>query len=328
MIDIYTHIMPERFFAELTKTSPKLGNIGARMRAVKPIHDLDVRFRLMDGAGVDYRQVISLPNPPLEDVCGADDAARLARVGNDGMAELCAKHPDRFPAFAASISMLDIDAALAEIDRAVTQLGARGIQIFTNVAGKPLDLPEFEPVFAAMARHDLPIWLHPARTSDMTDYASEPKSRYEMWWCFGWPYETSVAMSRIVFSGLLDRYENLNIITHHCGGMIPYFDGRVGPGLEVLGHRTLDEDYSGVLKALKRPHMEYFHRFYGDTAMFGASNGLHSGLKFFGADHVVFSTDSPFAPIKETIVALDALELSAEDRTKITGGNARRLLKL
>jgi len=328
MIDIYTHIMPERFFAELTKTSQKLGNIGARMRAVKPIHDLDVRFRLMDGAGVDYRQVISLPNPPLEDVCGADDAARLARVGNDGMAELCAKHPDRFPAFAASISMLDIDAALAEIDRAVTQLGARGIQIFTNVAGKPLDLPEFEPIFAAMARHDLPSWMHPARTSDMSDYASEPKSRYEMWWCFGWPYETSVAMKRIVFSGLLDRYENLNIITHHCGGMIPYFDGRVGPGLEVLGHRTLDEDYSGVLKALKHPHMDYFHRFYGDTAMFGASNGLHSGLKFFGAEHVVFSTDSPFAPIKETIAALDALELSAEDRATITSGNARRLLKL
>jgi len=328
MIDIYTHIMPERFFAELTKTSPKLGNIGARMRAVKPIHDLDVRFHLMDGAGTDYRQVISLPNPPLEDVCGPEDAARLARIGNDGMAELCAKHPDRFPAFAASISMLDIDSALVEIDRAVTQLGARGIQIFTNVAGKPLDLPEFEPIFAAMARHDLPIWMHPARTSDMSDYASEPKSRYEMWWCFGWPYETSVAMTRIVFSGLLDRYENLNIITHHCGGMIPYFDGRVGPGLEVLGHRTLDEDYSGVLKALKHPHMDYFHRFYGDTAMFGASNGLHSGLKFFGAEHVVFSTDSPFAPIKETIAALDALDLSAEDRATITSGNARRLLKL
>jgi aminocarboxymuconate-semialdehyde decarboxylase len=74
--------------------------------------------------------------------------------------------------------------------------------------------------------------------------------------------------------------------------------------------------------------MDYFHRFYGDTAMFGGSTGLHSGLKFFGADHVVFSTDSPFAPIKETIAALDALELSAEDREKITNGNARRLLKL
>jgi predicted TIM-barrel fold metal-dependent hydrolase len=328
MIDIYTHIMPARFFDELTKTSPKLGNIGARMRNVKPIHDLDVRFCLMDGAGADYAQVISLPNPPLEDVCGPADARRLAAIGNDGMAELCAKHPDRFSAFAASISMLDMDGALEEIERAVTQLGARGIQIFTNVAGKPLDLPEYEPVFAAMARHGLPIWLHPARTSDMSDYASEEKSRFEMWWCFGWPYETSVAMARIVFSGLMDRYPDLNIITHHCGGMIPYFDGRVGPGLDVLGHRTLDEDYSKVLPSLKRPHLEYFRRFYGDTAMFGASTGLHSGLKFFGADHVVFSTDSPFAPIKETIAALDDLGLSKEDREKIVSGNARKLLKL
>ena len=328
MIDIYTHIMPPRFFDDLTKTSPKLGNIGARMRNVKPIHDLDVRFRLMDGAGADYAQVISLPNPPLEDVCGPEDARRLAAIGNDGMAEICAKYPDRFPAFVASISMLDMDGALAEIERAITQLGARGIQIFTNVAGKPLDLPEYEPVFAAMARHGLPIWLHPARTSDMTDYAGEEKSRFEMGWGVGWPYETSVAMARIVFSGLLDRYPDLNIITHHCGGMIPYFDGRVGPGLDVLGHRTLDEDYSKVLPSLKRPHLEYFRRFYGDTAMFGASTGLHSGLKFFGADHVVFSTDSPFAPIKETIAALDDLELSAVDREKITSGNAKRLLKL
>ncbi|MDP2357213.1 MAG: amidohydrolase family protein [Beijerinckiaceae bacterium] len=328
MIDIYTHIMPPRFFDELTKTSPKLGNIGGRMRNVKPIHDLDVRFRLMDGAGADYAQVISLPNPPLEDVCGPEDARRLAAIGNDGMTEICAKYPDRFPAFVASISMLDMDGALAEIERAITQLGARGVQIFTNVAGKPLDLPEYEPVFAAMARHDLPIWLHPARTSDMTDYAGEEKSRFEMWWCFGWPYETSVAMARIVFSGLLDRYPDLNIITHHCGGMIPYFDGRVGPGLDVLGGRTLDEDYSNVLPSLKRPHLEYFRRFYGDTAMFGASTGLHSGLKFFGADHVVFSTDSPFAPIKETIAALGDLGLSPSDMEKITAGNAKRLLKL
>ena len=328
MIDIYTHIMPPRFFDDLTKTSPKLGNIGARMRNVKPIHDLDVRFRLMDGAGADYAQVISLPNPPLEDVCGPEDARRLAAIGNDGMAEICAKYPDRFPAFVASISMLDMDGALAEIERAVTQLGARGIQIFTNVAGKPLDLPEYEPVFAAMERHGLPIWLHPARTSDMSDYEGEEKSRFEMWWCFGWPYETAVAMARIVISGLLDRYPELNIIPHHCGGMIPYFDGRVGPSLDVLGHRKLDEDYSKVLPSLKRPHLEYFRRFYGDTAMFGASTGLHSGLKFFGADHVVFSTDSPFAPIKETIAALDDLGLSAIDREKITSGNAKRLLKL
>ncbi|MBM3609395.1 MAG: amidohydrolase, partial [Alphaproteobacteria bacterium] len=292
MIDIYTHIFPDAFYNELTRSSPKLGNIGQRLHGIKPLFDLDIRFRDMDaaasGAGEDYRQIISLPNPPLEDITDAKTGTMLARVANDSMAELCRKHPDRFPGFAAAICMLDMDGALAEIDRAINQLGARGIQIYTNVAGKPLDLPQYDPLFAAMARHDLPIWIHPARTAaDMPDYTSEKASRYEMWWCFGWPYETSVAMTRIVFCGLYDRYPNLSIVTHHCGGMIPYYDGRVGPGLDVLGSRTMDEDYSGVLKDLKKPHAEYFKNFYGDTAMFGAANGLHSGVRYFGPEHVV-----------------------------------------
>ena len=83
---------------------------------------------------------------------------------------------------------------------------ARGVQVFSNVNGRPLDEPEFRPLFEKMAAHDLPIWLHPARPASFSDYASEEKSRYEMWWVFGWPYETSVAMGRIVFSGLFDAF--------------------------------------------------------------------------------------------------------------------------
>jgi aminocarboxymuconate-semialdehyde decarboxylase len=329
MIDIYTHVFPDTFAAELQRSTTTSGGIGMRLRGIKSLSDLDSRFRDMDRAGDGYRQVVALPNPPLEDIVPAEAGTRLARIANDTMAELCTRHRDRFAGFAAALCLLDVENAVTEIERAVRDLGARGIQIFTNVRGKPLDLPEFEPVFAAMARHDLPIWLHPARTADDgADYRSERKSRYEMWWCFGWPYETSVAMTRIVFSGLLDRLPNLKIITHHCGGMIPYYDGRVGAGLGVLGSRTTDEDYSGVLKSLKKPHLEYFRAFYGDTALFGASNGLLSGVGFFGPDHIVFSSDAPLGPIPESIRALDALRLSAEDRTKILSGNAERLLKL
>lgn len=329
MIDIYTHIFPNSFYEELSKSSPKLGNMGKRLRQIAPLFDLDVRFRDMDKVGADYRQVISLPNPPIEDIASPELGLHLARVANNAMAELCAKYPDRFAAFAAACCLTDVEGSLREIDRAIKQLGARGVQTFTNIKGKPLDLPEFEPFFAAMARYDLPIWLHPARTADdFADYTSETKSRYEMWWCFGWPYETSVAMSRLVFNGLYDRYPDLGVITHHCGGMIPYYDGRVGPGLQVLGSRTIDEDYSGVLKSLKKPHLEYFRKFYGDTAMFGAATGLHAGIRFFGADHIVFSTDAPLGPIGETIKAIDELGLSAEDRRKVMSGNAERLLKL
>ena len=326
IVDIYTHILPDAFFREMSRVSPKLENIGARLRGVKKLFDLDLRFAEMDTLG-DYCQIISLPNPPLEEIAQGETAQQLSRVANDAMAELCVQHPKRFPAFVAAVSLDDVDAALNEAERAIKQLGARGIQIFTNIAGHPLDEPRFAPVFAAMAGYDLPIWLHPARTAAMPDYAAESKSRFEMWWCFGWPYETSVAMARLVFSGVFDRHPNLKIVTHHLGGgMIPFFDGRIGAGMEVLGSRTSDEDYSKVLSSLKRPHLDYFRDFYADTALFGAGNGLICGLDFFGAERVVFSTDAPLGPIAKTIAAVDALDLDPGAREKITRTNAERLL--
>ena len=101
-----------------------------------------------------------------------------------------------------------------------------------------------------MADFDLPIWIHPARAANFPDYLTEKKSKYEIWWAFGWPYETSVAMARIVFAGYFDKYPNLKIISHHLGAMIPYFEGRVGPGWDQLGSRTSDEDYTVILKQL------------------------------------------------------------------------------
>jgi aminocarboxymuconate-semialdehyde decarboxylase len=327
-IDIYTHILPDRFFAEMSRISPKLENIGARLRGVTKLFDLDARFREMDTLP-GYRQVISLPNPPIEDIAQGENAKTLARVANDAMAELCARHPDRFPAFVAAVSLDDVEGALAETERAIKTLGARGIQVFTNIAGHPLDEPRFAPAFAALAGYDLPIWLHPARTASMPDYAAEGKSRYEMWWCFGWPYETTVAMARLVFSGLFDRHPKIKIITHHLGGgMIPYFDGRIGAGMDVLGSRTSDEDYSKVLPSLKRPHLDYFREFYADTAMFGGRYGLPCGLEFFGADRVVFATDAPLGPIAKTIKVIDDLELDKAARAKIMDGNALALMKM
>jgi predicted TIM-barrel fold metal-dependent hydrolase len=328
IIDIYTHILPDRFFQEMSRVSPKLENIGARLRGVKQLFDLDARFREMDEFG-DYRQIISLPNPPLEDIAEGETANMLACVANDAMAELCAKHPDRFPTFVAAVSLTDVDSAIKEADRAINTLGAKGIQIFSNIAGHPLDEPRFAPVFAALAAHDLPLWLHPARTASMPDYASEGKSRFEMWWCFGWPYETSVAMARLVFSGLFDRHPGIKIVTHHLGGgMIPYFDGRIGAGMDVLGSRTSDEDYSKVLPSLKRPHLDYFREFYADTAMFGGRYGMPCGLEFFGGDHVVFATDAPLGPIKKTLDVIEDLGLDAETKRKIYVGNAEKLMKM
>jgi uncharacterized protein len=327
IVDIYCHIFPDKFFQEMNRIAPRLGNIAARLRGVKKLFDLDERFREMDQFG-DYRQIISLPNPPIEDLAAGEVGLNLARIGNDAMAELTARHPARFPTFVAALSMTDVDGSVAEARRAVKELGAGGVQIFTSVAGRPLDEKAFEPIFATMAELDMPIWLHPARTASMPDYSKEQKSRFEMWWCFGWPYDTSVAMVRMVFCGLLDRYPQLKIVTHHLGGMIPYYDGRVGPGLAVLGARTTDEDYSKILPSLKRPHLDYLHDFYGDTALFGGGiQAVRCGLEFFGADHVVFATDTPLGPIAPTIDVIKRLDIADRDRRKIFAGNAERLLK-
>ncbi len=325
-VDIYTHILPPAVAAALDQLGSGLG-IAQRMKTVKNVHYLDSRFRSMDEIA-DYRQIISLPNPPIEAFTTPKQAIDLAKVANDGMAELCRKYPERFPGFVAALPMHEVDPSVAEGIRALKDLGAKGIQLFTNVNGEPIDAKKYEPLFALAAEHDLPIWLHPTRTADFPDYTTEKFSRYEMWWCFGWPYETSVAMTRLVLTGLFDRYPDIKIITHHGGGMIPFYDKRIQNGLASLGGRTKEEDYSGVLKSLKRPFMEYFNLFYADTALFGNSLGLDCALKFFGEDHLVFASDAPFGPIKLHTDAIEARDFEKKTYNSITRNNAEKLMKM
>ena len=238
----------------------------------------------------------------------------------------------RFPGFVASLPMNHPDAAEKELERAAG-LGARGVQLYSNVAGKPLDSEEFLPLFAELARRDLVIWLHPARGADFPDYPGEDRSKYEIWWTFGWPYETSAAMARLVFSGLFDRYPDLKIITHHMGAMIPYFEGRVGYGWDQMGLRSSDGDYAELRRSMPRRPVDYFKMFYADTALFGALAATQCGLAFFGASRVLFASDSPFEPapglyVRETIRVIESLGLPAQDKKRIYFGNAERLLKL
>jgi aminocarboxymuconate-semialdehyde decarboxylase len=332
-IDIFNHIFPKTFYDKMMEIAPNLVDLGKRVRGVPVLFDLEARFRMMDEFD-EYAQIICMPGPPLEVMAGPDVTPELAKAANDGMAEYVAKYPDRFPGFIASMPMNDPDGAAAEIDRAIKDLKAVGVQFFTNVNEKPLDLPEFRPLFEKMSEYDLPIWIHPIRGANFPDYLTEDKSKYEIWWTLGWPYETSAMMARLVFGGYFDDFPNLKIITHHMGGMIPYFEGRVGPGWDQLGARTSDEDLSLVLKKLKKHHLEYFKMFYGDTALFGSVAGTICGLEFFGADNILFASDSPFDPekgpgyIRETIKIIEELPISDEERSKIFEGNARRLLKL
>ena len=330
-IDIFNHIFPRKFFDKYIDKGSGGKDIGKRVANIQTIVDVDARLRILDEFG-DYVQVISLPLPPLEIMAGPEKSPQLAREANDGLAQLVHRY-DRFLGFAAALPMNNPDAALAEIGRAVDELGAFGIQLYTNVAGKPLDAPEFMPLFEEVARRGVPIWLHPARGADFSDYLTESKSQYEIWWTFGWPYETSVAMARLVFSGYFDRFPDLEVITHHMGGMIPYFEGRVGYGWDQLGKRTSDVDYASLLKSMKKRPVDYFKSFYADTALFGAAPATRCGLEFFGVDRVVFASDMPFEPTpglyaRETIRCVEALDLPQEQKARIYRGNAEKLLKL
>jgi predicted TIM-barrel fold metal-dependent hydrolase len=333
-LDIFNHIFPRAFYERMLKVAPRGKDMHKRVREIPCIVDLDARFRIMDRFGADYAQVICLPSPPIEVFGPPPLSTELARLANDGLAALVRKYPRRFPAFVASLPMNDPAGLLKEARRAIRDLGAVGVQVFTNVLGKPLTAKETLPLFELMARLDRPIWLHPARGADTPDYPAEKRSHYEIWWTFGWPYETSAAMAHIVFAGLFDRYPDLKIITHHMGGMVPYFEGRVGPGWDQLGKRTSDVDYGKLLRRLKKRPLDYFRLFYADTALMGAWEATKCGLAFFGPERVLFASDAPFDPekgsmyIRTTLEIIDRLDLSPAARHAIYEGNARRLLKL
>jgi uncharacterized protein len=331
-IDIFNHVFPRKFFDRYIISGAAGKEIGKRMANATLAFDLDHRFRVLDEFK-DVRQVITLGQPPIEALAGPDQSAAVAGEANDGLSELVSRHPDRFIAFAASLPLNNVDASLREMERAIDQLGAKGVMIYTNVAGKPLDAPEFQPLFDEAARRDVPVWLHPARGASMPDYQTEDTSSYEIWWALGWPYETGAAMARLVFSGTFDRNPHLKIITHHLGGIVPYLEGRVGHGWDQLGVRTSQVDYSALRRSMSKRPVEYFRQFHADTAMFGARAATRCGLDFFGADRVLFASDMPFDPtpglyMRETIAVIESLDLSPADKDSIYFGNAERLLKL
>ena len=333
-IDIYNHVMPQAYL-DLVKQHSKEPGMVKRMSNLRMLWDIEHRVAMLREKFPDVRQVLTLGLPSPELLGDAAHSPEYARVANDGMAEMCRKWPKEFPAFVASLPMNNPRAAVEEMDRAIGRLGARGIQIITSVAGRPLDEAEYFPVFErASGHHDVPIWMHPARPASRADYAGEPKSKYEIWQVLGWPFETSVAMARMVFSGLFDKLPKLRIITHHCGGMIPYFAGRAETLWAQLGSRSAEGDEAEVLKRLKRPPIEYFKMFYGDTVLGGAAAPLACGIAFFGVDRVVFASDCPFDPeggpmfIREGIRSIDELGLPEGDKRKIYFGNAMGLLKL
>jgi predicted TIM-barrel fold metal-dependent hydrolase len=320
-IDAYTHFFPKKFFDKMIEIAGDYKDMGKRVRSLPALFDLDVRKKIVD-QHKDYQQVLSYPQPPFESFCKTPQQLdEMIRLCNDGFAELCDKEKDRFPAWVAQVALGAPDAGAAEAERAVKN-GALGVQIYTNVGGKPIDLPQYRPFWEKMNALGKPIWIHPARGADTPDYPlAEKKSLYEIWWTLGWSYETACAMTRLVYSKIMDTYPNLKIITHHFGGIVPMLEGRLGPGNDVMGSRTSEEDYVSLRKGLKKRPLDYFKQdFWADTAVFGGVPATKCGLEFFPHDKVVFASDCPFDPEggsmypRVTLQILDSLDIPKEQR--------------
>jgi uncharacterized protein len=326
-IDAFAHILPAGHLSRVEAALERNGESDAIrlyrswMYEDPVLTDLDARWRLLDQFP-GYRQVLVPAVPPLEHLGPNGTSVELARELNDELAELVRTH-DRFLGFAAALPLNDVDASLEELDRATTQLGAVGAQIFTNVDGLPLDDPRFEPLFARLDETRKMVWIHPTRSNAWADYPTEDASRYGIWWSFGWPYETATAMARLVYSGHMEKYRDLRVITHHAGGMVPHFAGR-------LTEQQAD-DQGEALARLPRPVLDYFRMFHADTAMFGSAHAVRCAVEFFGPERVLFGTDMPLGGpevLADTISDIEALGLPPDGQEAIFAGNARRLLDL
>ena len=327
-IDAYAHIVPPKYGEALHKVAPEMYE--RQVLPCPPLYDLDERFRIMDKYEP-LRQVLTLGRIPVEHVAGPAKAAELAERADDEMAELVDKYRDRFCGALATLTMNNMDAALKETDRAIKDLKFKGVYLHTPVDEKPLDAPEFLPLYEKMSEYDLPIVIHPMRRVNHPDYLTEKESRYNMFSLFGWPYDTTSAMARLVFSGIMEKYPNLKIVTHHLGGMVPFYAERIRQFTQLF---SLNSELGEGL-FLKKEIVDYFKMFYADTAIYGNPAALMCGHDFFGPDHVLFGIDFPLGDIehgdrnyRQTINAIEQMDITEEDKKKIYEDNARKLMRL
>ena len=318
-IDVQTHYLPPAMVEALGRRdeAPRLVD-GAKGRLVTvgegsaypllpEMVELDRKIEKMDEAGLGM-SVLSVNIPGL-DWFNERDIEAVTRDTNDQMAAAVAAYPDRFAAFAA-LPMQRPELAVTELERAMG-LGLCGAMLYSNVAGRQLDEPEFRQVFEAADRLGAPLLMHPTyplSAPTLTAHALVP--------VLGFLFDTSNATLRLILDGIFDRHPDLKLILGHAGSILPYILGRV----DLESGRI-----PGGLGALDSPPSEHFKRLYVDTVS-GWPPALSLVIDYLGVDRVMYATDHPFWDPDWTRDALAQLDLSEDDREAIERGNASRVL--
>ena len=273
IIDIYNHLISESVGEILEKT--KYYGEGKEFPYPPQNADPEVRLALMEKYGIDV-QALSQTTPVLLGL-GEEDAAELCRRSNDDNYALCKAYPDRFVNICI-FSLLDIAGAMKELERCLNELDCRGVTIATNQNGKGLDSPEFFSFYEKVVEHDLPILLHG------THWECSPLMDMENAWrflhVFGWDYDNTQAVWRLIFGGVIDRFPTMKLVTHHLGNYIPFF------------MRRIEQNFNKFLSdKLPRHISEYWGNIYGDTAVDGTLGAFPCGYAFFGADRMLYGSD-------------------------------------
>ena len=305
-----------------------LDRVTARAQNKPQLTDVALRVKLLDKHGIDL-QLVTTTHHLDSNLLPGDVTAQLvmARAINDHMARLMEDSKGRLLA-GGSIPLAGFEhGGRQEMERAIKTLGLKEITICSNLNGKPLDLPEFEPFWAQAAEMNVPVYIHPNDPAGYTDRSYE--AEYDLIHNFGWPFETVLALSRLVFSGIMERHPTLKVVSHHLGGgMIPFFWGRTSETYDPT------EQQKTIGRVLPKPLFDYFSRFYYDTAVGASPPAIRCAYEVFGADQLIFATDAPWGPgTGESRLAnypkvIKSLGFSEVDTRKILGDNARRVLNL
>jgi predicted TIM-barrel fold metal-dependent hydrolase len=319
IIDCQSHVFPRAYAEWLTHNRGPLTAVregdaylvdygGVQQFRLNPeAYDPKKKLRDMDAAGVDMALLsVNMPGPER---LAPELAVEGARIGNDYLANLGARHPGRFLGLA-SLPMQDVPAAIAELDRAIDDLELRGALLFSHINGKPVDAPEFEPFYAHAAARAVPLVLHPTVPtwgSVIQDYAMIPM--------LGLMVDTSIAMLRLILSGVMERHPTLQIVHPHVGGVLPYLMGRIEEQTEVKRRGR---------EHIKASPRAYYRRVYLDIVS-PSPLAMRYGYDFAGADRLLFGSDHPWVKLETLLECVNQLEIPDPDRAKILGLNAAKL---
>ncbi len=293
-----------------TKDGVRYLKMGEWLRKIPPLYlDVDAKLATMDAAGISMT-ALSI-NDPGPEWFGADGPA-VAQMANDFVAGVVQRHPKRFFGLCV-LPLQDMKASLTELDRCVQKPGMKGILLYTNLAGRFSDEPEFRPLFARAVELDVPVLLHPAKPLTI-DFVNG----YEMTSTLGNMFDNTIALTRLLMSGILDEYPRLKLVCPHLGGTLPYIAGRLDHQVTVLkrGPRNLQSAPS-----------EYLKRIWLDIVS-PLPLAMKFAAEFMGTDRLLYSSDHPWVEPQLIIDCLRSVNLPAADEAKIFSGNAQRLFNL